>query len=128
MNVEVRIDQELKVATETLITAADTLDIAILEKLYAPEFKGIRMDKSGNVVQFTKNELLSFYRHMDEAGSPSIKTKDTHITFAEFDGHKGFVLAVRSKVLSTDWETISYNLFWEQRNSQWQLVREFAFH
>ena len=72
MNTEVKIDQGLKDATEALMAAADTLDVVALEKLYAPEFEGIRMDKSGVIVRFTKRELLPFYKRMIEAGHPQL--------------------------------------------------------
>ena len=128
MNTTVKIDQELQQATEALVSAADRLDCAALEDLYAPEFEGIRMDKSGTVARFTKDEILPFYKRLLETNSAPIQARDTKITFGESNGQSGFTLMVRTKMLSTDWETISYNLYWERRGGEWRLVKEFAFH
>jgi pimeloyl-ACP methyl ester carboxylesterase len=128
MNTPTKIDQELKQATEALVGAADTLNIDALEGLYASEFEGLRMDKAGTIVRFTKDEILPFYKRLIETNPVAPQTKDTKITFAERTGQQGFVLMVRTKILSTDWETISYNLYWERRDDKWRLVKEFAFH
>ncbi|MEO8610969.1 MAG: alpha/beta fold hydrolase [Chloroflexota bacterium] len=128
MDTLVNINPELKQTTEALMAASDSLNIEALESIYAPEFEGVRMDKRGTIARFSKDELLALYPRLIADGHGQMPTKDTKITFAEADTDKGFVLAVRSKILATDWETISYIFYWERRDGAWRLIREFAFH
>jgi ketosteroid isomerase-like protein len=132
MKAQGNIDSSLRDAVERFIEAADHGDVATVAATYAPEFMSVRVADEGGFVQFTREQMLAFWRNATSslpAGQPgahSIPTQKTTIHYAEVLGDTGFVLLTRIKNIGNGWEPMFYNLVWKRQDSNWRLLREFV--
>jgi hypothetical protein len=114
-------DTALIDAMHEYFKAGATLDIPTLDRLYAPDFLNLRMDRAGQTIVLTKPQFMARFGQMKAEGTTYEPSDD--IEFLATDSFDNYASLVMRRV--KEGKPVLYNFLWRtERGQPTAIVRE----
>src|SRR5262245_64117680 len=108
-------------AMHAYFRAGATLDLATLDRLYAPDFVNLRMDRGGRTIALTKAQFMARFGQMKVEGSTYEPSDD--VEFLATDAFDGYASLLMRRV--KEGAPVLYNFLWRtEQGRPTAIVRE----
>jgi hypothetical protein len=115
-------DDELITQMKQYFEAGLRMDVDEMARIYAPEYRGVRVDLEGRSLEIPRDALLAQLRKIAAAGHAMPPVDDVEYLAAVRYGDHGSVALRRVK----DGKPLLYEFVWRLADGEWRMVHEFT--
>jgi hypothetical protein len=118
--------EQVRQVVEELIENGSNYRVDILDRIYHPRLKIVKIDENGNVAAISRSENMAFFERQKESQAAPLSTQ-AELKYVDADSMTGHVIVTRHMDIDGRPEKSVFSILLTKNSGRWQVIHETAF-